>query len=318
MEKAIPAFLAQQYGLDATHVGRMTTGVGGETFRIDAAEGSFVFKIVKADDINHPEREAELCAFLRERDIPASEFLPDRAGSLIARWTDGRVCHLQRLFPGKPFAMNDAPDWFMAESPLLLSRLHAALREHPPLPEGIGADFFAHMTPEAALRSYRESQAMAAQRGEEAVCEALQSRIRLATRCASWRIDPAGLTCTNTHGDFTLNQILCERGKITGVIDWTSACVHPVVWELTRSYFYAAPECADGSHDAARFAAYTGAYERVAPLTQHDRAQLMDVYLYQLLVCDYYRQYLHAAPHEAAEFLQQADFATRVLVKALG
>lgn len=317
MTELLTAFLRREYGLEASALTRMTTGVGGDTFRVTAGQDGYVFKIVKPDDINHPEQEAALCDFLRQRGIPASEFIRSRQGRLTGRWEDGRVCHLQRLIAGQPFPMNGAEDWFMAQLPALLGQIHQALADHPPLPEGIGAGFFTHMTPEAALRSYERSLELTRQRGEEAVCEALQTRIRLARKYASWRIDPAGLTCVNTHGDFTVNQILVKDGCITGVIDWTSACMHPAVWELTRSYFYAAPECAQGRLDEARFRAWVGAYQARCPLSAKDRAMLMDVYLYQLLVCDYYAQYLHAAPHEAAEFLQQADFATRVLQNAL-
>lgn len=318
MESMIPAFLNAEYGLTVHSLRRMTTGVGGDTFRVQAASGAYVFKIVKADSINHPGAEAKLCAFLRERGIPASEFLSDRQGMLTAQWPDGRVCHLQRLIDGSPFGMNAAPAWFLHESAGLLGNIHAALKEYASLPEGIGAGFFSHMTPESALHSYRSSLQLALERGEHAVCEALRLRIHLAEKHAAWRIDPTPLTCLNTHGDFTVNQVLCDNGRITGVIDWTSACIHPAVWELTRSYFYAAPECRDGSCDESGLRAYVSAYEAICPMNAADHAMLLDVYLYQLLVCDYYAQYLHAAAHEAQEFLQQADFATRVLKKLLG
>ena len=317
MERIVAEFLLARYGICASAVSRMTTGVGGDTFRVQAKQGAFVFKIVRADAINHPERESALCSYLIQRGIPASEFIPDNNGQLTTHWSDGRVCHLQRLIPGKAYAMNTAPDWFMEESPRLLGRIHIALMEHEPLPEGIGTGFFAHMTPENALHSYRSSLDFARERGEEAVCEALAHRIRLAEKHRSWRIDPALLTRVNTHGDYTVNQIICADGCIHGVIDWTSACTHPAVWELVRSYFYAAPECRDGGFDERRLQAYIRRYDAVMPLSPADHAHMMDVYLYQLLVCDYYSQYLHAGPHEAAEFLQQANFATAVLRHAL-
>ena len=57
------------------------------------------------------------------------------------------------------------------------------------------------------------------ERAEEDVCEALNTRIRLASKHIRWRIDPAALTCVNTHGDYTVNQLLCAEGRITGIID---------------------------------------------------------------------------------------------------
>lgn len=110
MEQQIAAFLAVRYGIDAQSISRMTTGVGGDTFRIRASSGDYVFKIVKNDGINHPEREAELCGYLRKHGVPASEFIPDEQGGLATFWQDGRVCHLQRLLAGHPLSMNAAPD----------------------------------------------------------------------------------------------------------------------------------------------------------------------------------------------------------------
>lgn len=317
MEDKIKAFLARHYGLDVLKTHRMTTGVGGDTFRLDTADFTYVFKIVKADEINHPEQEASLCLFLQEKGIPASEFLLNAQGSPTSRWDERRVCHLQRFVDGTSFDMNTAPDWFMKESPLLLAQIHQALADYPQLPEGIGAGFFSHMTPERAIASYRHSLELACEHGEDDVAEALKLRIKAAEKVAGWRIDPTKLTCCNTHGDYTVNQILCKNDAIRAIIDWTSACVHPVVWELTRSYFYAAPECKDGSFSEHRLAEYAAAYQTISPLNDYDRTHLMDVYLYQLAVCDYYAQYLHAAEHERAEFRQQADFATRVLSCAL-
>lgn len=316
MEQQIRELLSDRYGLDVQSVSRMTTGVGGDTFRIHSGPNKFIFKIVRANDINHPEREAELCAHLRNCGLPVSDFLPDVRGNLASAWYDGRVCHLQRLIPGETFSQNTAPDWFMAESPKLLARIHNALETYPPLPEGIAPGFFMRMTPESTLHSYRSSLATAKKRGEEDVCDSLNIRIRLAEKHLRWRIDPTPLTRVSTHGDYTVNQILCDGGRITGVIDWTSACIHPTVWELTRSYFYAAPECANGNWREAGLADYVHAYDTLRPLSPADHAAVLDVYLYQLLVCDYYAQYLHAAPHDAQEFRQQADFATNVLLHA--
>lgn len=317
MQNEIGAFLKQHYGLEVQSCHRMTTGVGGDTFRVETAAGCYVFKIIKADAINHPDQEAALCRFLREKGVPASEFLPTLQGALCCPWDSARLCHLQRFVEGQNFLMNTAPDWFMAESPLLLARIHQALTAFPALPEGIGAGFFTHMTPDFALQSYGRSLALARERGEEDVAQALLVRIKAAERIRGWHIDPSQLTCRSTHGDFTVNQILCKDDQVQSVIDWTSACVHPVVWELVRSYFYAAPECALGGFSQARLDDQVDAYTSIAPLSAYDRAHLMDVYLYQLAVCDYYSQYLHAAPHERAEFRQQADFATRVLQRAL-
>ena len=39
MEQHIRGFLAHEYGVNAHGIHRMTTGVGGDTFRVDSAQG---------------------------------------------------------------------------------------------------------------------------------------------------------------------------------------------------------------------------------------------------------------------------------------
>lgn len=307
--------LRDSYGVEADSLRPMTVGVGGDTYLVRAQEGNFVFKVMDSNEMNHPEEEPALCGYLRQNGIPASRFFRNRDGSWLTG-ARGRVCHLQAFAEGSSFPMNTAPEWFMEESPRLLARIHTVLRGYKPLAVGIGGDFFRYMTPERAARSYRQSYEQAEAQGEAGILAELRQRIELLELVKDWHFEPEKLTCCNSHGDFTVNQILCAGGRIQAVIDWTSACIHPVVWEITRSFFYADSSCGEGSFDADRFAAYVSAYASAAPLNDYDRENILKVYYYQLAVCDYYAQYLSAPPEKKQEYLQQARFATAVLRNA--
>lgn len=97
------------------------------------------------------------------------------------------------------------------------------------------------MTPRRALDSYRRSPAAAIQLGEKENAAELEWRIDFAERIPAWQFDLNRLTLRNTHGDYCINQFLCENGHLTAIIDWTTACVHPVIWEIMRSFVYSAP-----------------------------------------------------------------------------
>lgn len=210
MYEQITAFLSEHYGLAVQELHRMTTGVGGDTFRVDTADACYVFKIAKAGDINHPESEAEICHHLRRKGIPVSEFLSSKSGAPVSLWPDQRTCHLQHFIDGKNHPMNSAPSWFLRESPLLLARIHLALTDFHRLPEGIGAGFFTYMTPSRAIASYRHSIELARQRNEDDIAQALQLRIRAAEKVENWRIDPSKLTCRSTHGDYTVTRFFAR------------------------------------------------------------------------------------------------------------
>lgn len=143
-------------------------------------------------------------------------------------------------------------------------------------------------------------------------------RIGLMECFPAWRFDLNQLTCRNTHGDYFISQLLCEDGHLTTVIDWTTACIHPVIWELMRSFVYAAPCCADGSIDRSLLARCVHAYCRYGTLNDYDLKNLERLYLYQIAVCDYYGQYYASAAANRHIYLQPAQHATHLLRQVFG
>ena len=311
------AMLQEQYGLRLLDAQQAQTDAGSDTWFLRCAQGAYVLKFPVAGAIDHPEAEPALCAFLREHGIPACEFLKNSAGGFLSADSAGRVYTVQRRFPGR------TPDWHSASEPLLLQsaellgRIHRVLLTYPTLPEGIGAGFFAHMTPQRALASYRRSLETAVRLGDTESAAALQWRIGLMARFPDWQFDLRRLTLRNTHGDYCVSQFLCTDDRLTAVIDWTAACVHPVAWEILRSFVYGAPCCADGGRiDRALLGRYLDAYCRYGTLNDYDLACMERLYLYQIAVCDYYGQYYASRAQNRAIFLRQARFATRLLQNA--
>ncbi len=305
--------LSGEYGLDVSKIQRLTTGVGGDTFLIQTSKCKFIYKIADANEMNHPEAEPEICNFLYEKGIEVSVFLKNKWGHFVTPYDDKRVSHVQKYIDGKVFSMNEAPDWFMDQSPVLLGRIHKALYDYKELPVGIGKEFFQYMTPDNARQSYLASYEIAKQEGEIEILGDLETRLQIVEKVTDWKFDLEKLTYCNSHGDYTVNQMICGENKINAVIDWTCACMHPVIWEITRSFFYAEPACANGKFDERKFRNYVEGYCGVAQLTQYDRDNLLRLYYYQLAVCDYYSQYLHADIYKKEEYLLQAKFATGVL-----
>ncbi len=172
-DEEIQTLLLTQYGLHLNTVKKSAVGAGSDTWFLGCAEGEFVLKFPAASEINHPELEPELCAFLRKNGIPSCDFVKNHAGSCVSVDRSGRVFTLQRHLLGQTLEWNSASETVLLESAELLGKIHSVLRNYPALPEGIGAGFFAHMTPQRALTSYRNSLATAIRRGDSeiAVCD---------------------------------------------------------------------------------------------------------------------------------------------------
>lgn len=312
-QEEIETLLLMQYGFHLNAVKKSAVGAGSDTWFLGCAEGDFVLKFPVASEINHPELEPQLCAFLRKSGIPACDFVKNHAGSCVSVDRSGRIFTLQRHLPGQTLEWNSASETILLESAELLGKIHSVLRNYPALPEGIGANFFANMTPQRALTSYHNSLATAIQRGDSEIADELEWHIDLMERFPAWTFDLNRLTLCNTHGDYFISQFLCETGHLTAVIDWTTACVHPVIWKIMRSFVYGAPCCANGEIDPQLLERYITAYCRYGMLNAYDRENIYKLYFYQIAVCDYYGQYYASNADNREIYLQQARLATKLL-----
>lgn len=305
--------LREQYGLRLEQEERASLGAGSHVWFLRCEEGEYVLKFPSGSEINHPQAEPKLCSFLRQHGIPACDFLKNKTGGYISHTADGRLFTVQRRFSGVTPEWNSASQTLLTESAELLGKIHRVLREHPALPTGIGADFFENMTPQRATESYKRSLETAVRLGDDEIADELKWRIDFVSRLPKQRFDLDRLTLSNTHGDYFISQFICEKGHMTAVIDWTSACVHPVIWEIMRSFAYGAPCCGEGKIDEKLFKKYLEVYCRYGELNDYDRENLYRLYFYQLAVCDYYGQYYASLAPNRHIYLRQAQHATRLL-----
>lgn len=309
----ITKILSDQYGLSVSSVKKSSVGAGSDTWFVTCTDGNYVVKYPSESEINNPEQEPRLCEYLLQHGIPACRFLKNVQGEYLSHDERGRVFHVQEFIEGIMYDWHEAPAWLLMESVAMLGKFHTVLKNYEGLPTGIGEDFFRYMTPERVLPSYWESLKIAQEENDTEAVADLLYRIDLMQRFPKYTFDLKRLTCQSTHGDYFISQLLCGEHKINAVIDWTTACVHPVVWELVRSYVYATPSCKEGQIDMEEFVRYVDKYCEYAPLTEYDLLNMIPLFYYQIAVCDYYGQYYEADADNRYIYLEQAKFSTKLL-----
>ena len=62
--------LKHLYDLDAINIKKSGVGAGSDTFFVTCTDGKHVAKYPASSEINHPEAEPVLCAYLLEKEIP--------------------------------------------------------------------------------------------------------------------------------------------------------------------------------------------------------------------------------------------------------
>jgi Ser/Thr protein kinase RdoA (MazF antagonist) len=240
--------------------------------------------------------EPALTRFVRTRGVPTADFVRAMTGVYVWEYR-GHVFHLQRFVEGTIYPQNGGPDWLIRESAMVLGKLHHALVEFAPLPEAFESRWFTQWDIERNRATYlalRES-AKKLPSGDirNRIIADMDDKIRLLSDVAKYRINPAGFTRSNSHGDYHILQCICGESSIRAVIDFSSASALPVAWEVIRSYSYADPKCADGQLDSRGLKAYIQHYRTYFPLTRYDLEMMPYLYHFQLVRSAYgYREYM--------------------------
>ena len=129
-----------------------------------------------------------------------------------------------------------------------------------------------------------------------------------------WKEYFRNVTFTPTHGDYTACQLICDKGVIKAVIDFSSAGCIPAVWEIMRSYIQSGGVSRSSSNlDIEDFSGYVKEYMKYAPLTERDLEAMPYIYLFQLAQSSYgYKEYLITKSENKDALLDFAFWRTDV------
>lgn len=290
---------------------KIKSGVGSSSYHVLTDQGEFIFKSIEDNGMNNPDNEPKIHEVLESENIPVSKFYLTNEGQCILNH-DGRKCHLQSLIKGQIYRPNTSPQWLMDESAAMLGKIQRAMEKIPELPAGMGEGYFKGMSPEKSISSYLETLKIAEAKNDENIIKDIEYRISLLKSINKVDIEMNKLTCKNTHGDYSINQTICGQNSINGIIDFTSACIHPICWEVIRSYSIADSECADGNINVENLKRYIEKFLEYGKLNNYDLKLMPYLYFYQLLFPDYYRQYYLSDNPNRQLLIDNANFSTKL------
>lgn len=288
-----------------------SNGFGSHTYYILSDTGEYIFKDIEQNPMNHPENEALIMDVLKNNDIPVSEIYPTKCRDNILK-IENKIFHLQKYIDGKIYNRNSAPQWLLYESARMLGKIQKAMEKVPTLPTGISQSFFDYMTPQRAKNNYLSTLELATEKNDKDIIDALNTKIRILDKCRNYGFDVSRMTCKNTYGDYKIHQIICGKDKINAFIDLTSACVHPICWEIIRSYTLADVECIDGNININNFMKYVACFLEYGSLNPYDLKIMPYVYYYQNLVSDYFGQYYASGSKNKHILLDEAFFSVKL------
>lgn len=313
--ETIETLLQKRYHISVLDVQPLSLGTAN-CFRVAAPEQTYFLKefqtgFSEADLV----RETQLVNFLADRSFPVPRILPAADGTAYFAH-DGRLVYLQDYVDGHTDKQGCLPPHLLMESAALLGRLHSILANYS-LPADMDKGWFDcyHANRSAAQYDHLLSLASKAETPyREQIQADLLYKKELAYRITDYAKYYRGITYCATHGDFSGLQCICGKEHIRAVVDFSSARVLPVVWEIMRAYVQSSQICKNGDQfSMEEFRAYVSQYMEYASLTKADLQALPYVYLYQLARSKYgYKEYLLAKAENREQLLQFAFWRTRV------
>lgn len=244
--------LYKLYDIEIETMETSANGAGRLTYFVTAGGKKYVVKNPSDNEMNHPETEIKVCETLLQKGIPACRFIPNKHGKMLSADENGRRFTVQQFYEGVAYGYNEAPAHLQKASAAMLAMIHTAMKDMENIPVGIGGEFFANRKPEYMENAYIQTLRQAEENGDKDIAAAIRSNMRIVGAMPDYAFDINKFTCGNTHGDYTISQIIWLDERVNGVIDWTCACKHPYIWELVRSYVYMAPEAGQGADKAKR------------------------------------------------------------------
>jgi len=256
--------------------------------------------------------------FLRTHGIPTACFVPTKTGEYLWQYRD-RAFHLQEYVQGNIFPSNTAPGWLMQETASLLGKLHRVFAGFPPMKHGFGLQWFQWGVDESRHRRQQYSVLLEAAEQlpsgtrRERIMTDLHYKMDLLSKASQIRIDPNKLTLRNSHGDYHILQLICGPSSVRAIIDFSTACIVPLVWEVIRSYSYGDTECVDAQINVPNLKNYVSIYLEHMELSRYDLEMMPYVKYLQLARSRYgYKEYLIAKSENRESLIEFGFWRTNM------
>jgi Ser/Thr protein kinase RdoA (MazF antagonist) len=273
----IAQILADRYGIGEVCDAKELPGAStGHVWKVEAESGRrYIFKeFTPTFSLERVSHEPELVMHLHGKKMPVAQFYPTRSGDLSWLLED-RPVSLQEFLPGSSSEQCTAPEWLLRDSVQMLGSMQNELSDFPRLPARFDEAWFAkrYDLPQRVKKVERLMQQAKELPDSETKAQILSDlgwRLSRLESANAIYFEPDSFTLGNTHGDYNVANILIDREKIVGVIDFSNACSMPLVWELVRSYTLGSPECADATIDLQGLKRYFGWYMERMQLNEYD------------------------------------------------
>lgn len=255
--------------------------------------------ILKEFNSNKPvslvEKEIRLIKYLQNGKVLVPQYVQLNDGRYYFIF-NGKVVILQQFIDGYTVENNTGNYEQMMESAAVLGKLIRELIGYEGLEEDIIDRWFSKKSIQIGVQKLEEEKKNIKGDNEykEQFIEDFNDKISIAIVLIN-QFDFGiirRLSIMNTHGDYSIQQLIYGEGKPATVIDFETAKKMPIVWEIVRSYSYVDKNAEGGKIDIDNLIQYFKEVSKYVELNEYDLKFAPHIYLMQLIGSTFgYREY---------------------------
>lgn len=295
-EITIKRILKDNYEINVLKTEEINRGTAN-IFKITTKENKYILKEFSEGRTEESViKETKIINFLKNKNIKVPVYIRTINNSFYIKF-ENRIVILQEYIDGYTMENNTGDYNKTIESATILGKLTKELKVYEDLGEdGIIAKWFSKDSLEKGIAKIEDLKNRLNDDNpyKDRFIKDLEEKIKMSKDLMdNFDFDIIRkMTIMNTHGDYSVQQLIYSEKNETTVIDFETAKKLPIIWEVMRSYSYIDKAAKDGELNIDTLVAYVKEFTQYVELNEYDLKYAAQIYLLQIVSSPFgYKQY---------------------------
>lgn len=295
-ENTIKRILEDNYNIETSKVTKIDRGTAN-IFEVQSKEKKYILKeFSEGRSEDSVIKETNIINFLKDRNIKVPVYIKSTQGNFYIKF-ENRIIIVQEYVDGYTMENNTGDYNKTIESATILGKMTKELKDYTGLEEdGIIEKWFSKESLENGITKMLDLKSkLNADNPYKSIFEKdLEDKINMSKDLIeNFKFDIIQkLTIMNSHGDYSVQQLIYNDKEETTVIDFETAKKLPIIWEVMRSYSYIDKEAKNGNLNLNTLVDYVKEFSKYVKLNEYDLKYAAKIYLIQIVSSPFgYKQY---------------------------
>ena len=315
IENSIKKIMKTDYNIEIFKIEKIDRGTAN-IYKIQSKDKKYILKEFSQGRTEESViKETNIINYLKEKNIKVPIYIKSLEGKFYTKYND-RIIIVQEYIDGYTMENNTGNYEKTIESATILGKMTKALMNYKGLSEdGIIKKWFSKESLEKGIDKLMDLKSKINDDNPyKSIFEKdIDDKINISKDLIqNFNFDIISkLTIMNSHGDYSVQQLIYNDEEGTTVIDFETAKKLPIIWEVMRSYSYIDEDAKDGNINIETLIDYIKEFSKYITLNKYDLKYATQIYLIQIVSSPFgYKQYNDN--YEKTSLLKFALFRTNL------